>query len=45
MTRLGSEYRKNFRENLKSFRLNQGFTQSELALEANYDSTYVGKLE
>lgn len=45
MTDFGSEYRKNFRENLKSFRLNRGLTQAELALRANYDSTYVGKLE
>lgn len=45
MTNLGTEYRENFRDNLKSFRLNQGFTQAELAVEANYDSTYVGKLE
>ena len=42
---LGKQYRKNFRENLKSFRLKKGFTQSELALKANYNSTYVGKLE
>lgn len=45
MSTLGNEYRKNFRENLKSFRLNRGLTQAELAVEANYDSTYVGKLE
>ncbi len=45
MTDLGDEYRKNFQENLKSFRLNRGLTQAELSIEANYDATYVGKLE
>jgi PAS domain S-box-containing protein len=45
VTDLSQSYRENFRENLKSFRLNKGLTQSELAIEANYDATYVGKLE
>lgn len=39
------EYRDHFRENLKSFRMKKGFTQSELSSRANYDATYVGKLE
>jgi len=38
-------YRRNFRENLKAIRINFGYTQADLSLRANYDSTYVGKLE
>ncbi len=40
-----SDYRENFRTNLKSFRLKKGLTQTELSTRANYDATYVGKLE
>lgn len=39
------DYREHFRTNLKSFRLKKGFTQAELSTRANYDATYVGKLE
>jgi len=39
------DYQKYFRDNLKSFRLNQGLTQSQLSSRAHYDATYVGKLE
>jgi transcriptional regulator with XRE-family HTH domain len=39
------DYRRNFRENLKSIRINFGYTQANLSLKANFDSTYVGKLE
>lgn len=45
MKTLGADFRENFRDNLKSFRLKKGLTQAELGLKANYDSTYVGKLE
>lgn len=45
MATLGDDCRENFRDNLKSFRLNKGFTQSELGIESNFDATYVGKLE
>lgn len=39
------DYRDNFRENLKAVRIKMGYTQADLSLRANYDSTYVGKLE
>jgi transcriptional regulator with XRE-family HTH domain len=39
------DYRQNFRENLKAIRINFGYTQADLSLRANYDTTYVGKLE
>lgn len=39
------DYRDNFRENLKAVRIKMGHTQADLSLQANYDSTYVGKLE
>jgi len=39
------DHREAFRRNLQSFRMQRGFTQSELSTRANFDATYVGKLE
>lgn len=45
MQNLLNKYRNNFQENLKSIRIKRGLTQADLSQLANYDFTYVGKLE
>ena len=45
MEKLLNKYRQHFQDNLKTFRLKRGLTQVQLSQLANYDSTYVGKIE
>lgn len=37
--------RDKFRQNLKTFRTQNGFSQEELSRKCNYDRTYIGKIE